>query len=389
MLTIFSKGFARIRETIGLEEESGEEDEEEAAVVESADPQVSVPDRDSDDGSDHDLDLSPPSPDQRSKLPPPSPDQRSKLLLPYYEAVKEINSKCFPTVRQDDASTLPARLSELIKAQPLLTQEYESLQSLSNSCRHLSQVKKESQQLQTELHAKRQEKQAHLAHISQLEQTAKLPADIPDVGTAEKRLSAAQMNLERQDALNQQLHHKIASLKSQMQTVHSSEDAVQQALEEERGKYARLVEELNALELRTDVPSVTPEEAAISELERDLGAIQIDIEKLRSQQRESEISEIDLELEKVREQHRQLVERRARPAEMALEHHERRDVTTLLVNHYRGDKEAIGQLRQYFGWSEEDVLALGERQRPLGGLLRLFTGFRDLWTSWLIAASES
>lgn len=68
-------------------------------------------------------------------------------------------------------------------------------------------------------------------------------------------------------------------------------------------------------------------------------------------------------------------------------------ISNLLVEYYKGDEGALGRLREMFGWTDSEMETLRRENRGLAGFLnrgkRYFNGFRDLWTGWLISASES
>jgi hypothetical protein len=96
------------------------------------------------------------------------------------------------------------------------------------------------------------------------------------------------------------------------------------------------------------------------------------------------------ELRALTERYAALIARRDRAPARRPESHERSDLTALLLAHYGGDAGALARLRERFAWTDAD-LAPGERtgiSRWIRKGARAFTGFRDLWTSWLIAASE-
>ena len=69
------------------------------------------------------------------------------------------------------------------------------------------------------------------------------------------------------------------------------------------------------------------------------------------------------------------------------------NITSLLLKHYKGDKEAINQLQSIFGWTQEEMYSMKSENKGLSGFIKkgakIFNRFTDSWTSWLIQAAES
>lgn len=375
----------KIKDVIALGEEEEIEEEEEEEYQENSGDEP----KDPIDDSDLDLDL----PIDQAK--PDSSTSRQDILTPYYQAMKKMNG-FFPTHDfTKNPGTLPRVIKDMKADIESLTSEQERLKQVSDLLLQINSKARtieENKTAITSLRTKRLSLERSLRNFEMFE-SGKNEVSL-DLDSAEKQMMSAQDLFQSRLSDNEQIRREIARLKDQLSQCQEHDADLLKDLEDEKDSYNQLVRQLNTFQEEADGRHSQEDELEVAKLEEEVAAANVEWERLCAGQPTKEyVVSLEKELAQVSERYKAIVEEKENPQEVNVEKDKiPKEITELLVKYLNGDKTAIDGLREMFGWTEEQMEALKTEKKGLSGIIkqgaRLFTGFRDAWTSWLIAAAE-
>ena len=383
---LFKNLVSKVRDVIALaEEEEIVEEEEEEEYHETVLNDTKEPQND----SDLDLDLA------IDTEPKTASSSEHAVLLPYYHAIQKLNG-FFPN---RDFKKHPSQLAQAIKEMNAdierLTLEQEKLRQESDILREINSKRRgisENESLMQALLAKQKSLERAVQNLEIVNST--MEDSSMDLDSAEKKMVEVQNIFQSQLSDNEQTRREIARLKEHLEMCQEQDANLLKDLEDEKDSYNQLVKQLSTFQAEVQGIRAEEDELEVTRLEEELATANAEWERLRETRiPKEEVEQIEKELAQLTEEYKHLVEEKEMPREAVSEvDNIRNEITELLVRHFSGDKAAIDDLKSKFGWTDEQMAALKEERGGLTGFIKqgakLFTGFRDAWTSWLIAASE-
>lgn len=340
-------------------------------------------------------------------------------LMTYYNAVNKIND-LFPAQNLlDNPTLLPTTIKDLCSNVQSLTNEQESIRVLYEN--HLSlksvidEINKEEKTREIKI-TENQSLKEELAEITQENEEFKKINELnSNLQKIKKEINESQRKLEQQLSMNEQLKTKIKSIQNEISQTKSNEVSINDQLEEERERYSQLLQELNTYQTASEQSFTSMssfEDQEVSNLENEVNLMKIEIEKLTQKSEKSNqnnlIENLESQMKELAEKYQQICDdhnkssnsNEAEKVEIDLnndlndENNDFRiNITSLLLKHYKGDKEAINQLQSIFGWTQEEMDSMKSENKGLSGFIKkgakIFNRFTDSWTSWLIQAAES
>ena len=370
----------KIQDAINIEYDNEEEEEEEEEV------------------SEQDI-LGSESVEEENFDPIPTPKKENEQLLLYYKTVKKLSSFFPGTDFVTNPSQIRHSINEINQNIQNLIEEQNRLDLLYDSCRSLTSIEQEITQLRQKSQQLNQSNKTLQNHINNLhnllssDQLSQIDKD-----SATQQLQDLRSQVESKTLSNSQLQSSISLLESQLDSNSKMNSSIQSELAEERILYSQIMSEINSFQSSpsssdrfgsdSDV-SLLEERLACgrSELER-LSAIAVDLPPVEALESElNSLVDTFNEMCRTKREDAARAESEQEPAEA-----ERAEITDLLFAHARGDRDSLEKLREAFAWTEEEMAALRDENRGISGFMRkgarMFCRFRDLWTSWLISASE-
>ncbi|KAH0789060.1 hypothetical protein GPJ56_007037 [Histomonas meleagridis] len=328
-----------------------------------------------------------------------TPKTVNKQLFQYYEAMKKL-SNFFPgTNFLSDPTQLHLSINEINQNIQNLSQEQLKLNSLYDSFRSLSTLDQEISQIEQKVQQLQQSNgnlQSHIATLTELLTSDQLSH--VDKESANRSHEILQEEFNSKVHLNEELQSSIQQLESQLEISSQSNENLQHELTEERILYTQLLNELNRFESTAN--DTFSSDSEISILEERLSCNRSEFERISALNKElPNVDDLENELEALVNKYNEMYNKKNdEPTKQKEENvnkeeeDERSKLSELLVKYFSGDKEVINVMKEEFGWTDEEMNQMKDENKGISGFLRkgakMFFRFRDLWTSWLISASE-
>lgn len=402
-----------LQNTIALNTEDEEEENNEYDEPVNKENDQTLDDGNQSDGVDEDLNL-----DIDDESDQEGNDEQ-KQIMSYYNAVNKIN-EMFPAKNfLDNPDLLPAEIEELCHNIQSLTDEQESVRVLYENQLSLKSIIDEINKEEKIREARITENQnlkEELADITQDNEEFKKYSDMNNnLQKIKKEIDEKQRRLDQQHSANEQLKTKIKSIQSEIDQTKNNELSITDQLEEERERYSQLLLELNSYQAASEQSSSSMssfEDQEVANLEEEVNTIKLEIEKLTQKSEKinqnNTIEVLEARMQELAEKYQQICDdhqnennlNAVEDVELELNDNDneenndfRINITSLLLKHYKGDKEAVNQLQSIFGWTQEEMDSMNSENKGISGFLkkgmRIFNRFTDSWTSWLIQAADS
>lgn len=346
-------------------------------------------------------------------------DGEQKQLMPYYNAINKIND-LFPAQNfLDNPDLLPTAIKDLCHSIQSLTNEQESVRVLCDNHQSLKsiidEISKEEKTREMKI-TENQKLKEELADITQDDEEFKKINEMDsNLQKIKKEINEKQRKLDQQLSENEQLKAKIKSIQLKIDQTQSNELSINDQLEEERERYSQLLQELNSYQAASEqsFSSMSSfEDQEVSNLESEVNSMKQEIDKLTQKTESSNqsniIENLESKMKELTEKYQQICDKYNKSnnlnedekVELDLnndlndENNDFRiNITSLLLKHYKGDKEAVNQLQSIFGWTQEEMDSMKSENKGFSGFLKksakIFNRFTDSWTSWLIQAADS
>ncbi|OHT05617.1 hypothetical protein TRFO_26564 [Tritrichomonas foetus] len=405
-------------DNIVIEEEEEERDE---GLLDSLDSDIDIDD-------DLNLDL-----DDDSDLGTSKGNLERKKMMPYFQAFSKI-SGLFPAedfVKNPDS--LPQKISELCKNIQSLTDEQETVRVLYDNYQNLKNLSDEVEKLENSREKSINENQALKEKLADLQNSIfdenlenseknndskneknEFGDKLEQINSATRKFNDLQRKLSQISSENDLMKAKIERLNKEIADSQNEDESIEEQLEEEREKYAALLLELSSIQSATGSSSNQNnsfEDQEVSNLEEEVAAMKQELERLSpSAKPPGTIEALEKRMAELAKKYQIICEDTQNKSNLPSSQNltssqtnhndiydsrndDRINITSLLLKHYKGDKEAVNLLRNIFGWTDSDLAMMNPENRGFAGLIkkgaRIFNRFSDTWTSWLLQAAES
>ena len=204
----------------------------------------------------------------------------------------------------------------------------------------------------------------------------------------------SQGKLTEQTDANIELQEQIQKLKADVEKANESSAGIRYELDDEQVKLRQVLEQLQTLQSESSEEKQKDEDNEIEELQKQLISEKMKMEKLQKvaddERGDIEVSDLEKKLAELNEKHQLMTNKSQNNASGSEKSSERDEVTHLLVSYFKGEEGAEDNLAKYFGWTEEQMASMKEEKAGLWEKgVKLFTAFRDSWSSWLLSSIDN
>lgn len=404
----FDKLVTKIAETIQEEDEDNDEEEEEEEDQRKPiiQPQIS----DHDDFDDFLNEIA--EEDKGEKV---DSEENSNMidLQNNFQVIQRMNSIFYPTESKLDPYTIVSKIESLLREQEELNTEKENTDNLLIERRRLATIeanalneKSKRDQLQDENNILRQNiTSLQETKITYLQKKASLESATESIQKEIDSLMINQKQLQKQllklkNSLNEDQKHlqdvtrekesamnEESLLQNQLENFCDQQKDAEEELNDIREQFQKLSREMDLINMNQSPESTTIEDNSLEQLQQEADNI------IKTFAQEKATTQFDDTLEQqlidLRNEYEEFM-KESKPKESDAD--ERKIISTLLSEHFQGDKNAMQKLAKEFNWTPEIISGIKEGQQGIGGWIgkgvSIFRGLRDSWTSWLISASE-
>lgn len=317
-------------------------------------------------------------------------------LWPYYTSINDLAS-LFPGQKLKENPEKIKDQIENIKTQlDNLTQHHEDLKQMSTLCSTLASLEKQLNEKRPVLHSETEHTMKLKRQIKEFDSNIDSHSvQQNDIESEVNKLKEMKQQLEKHKTDQMKLVSQIEALQDQLNEDLLNEDEIHQQLENEREQYALLLKQLNAFQNEMKPNQINTDDIEISSIQLSIDQAKAENQRLKTQiptseavsEQKSQLSDLINKLQEITQQ------KNKEPEKKEISNEFQKSVTTHLISYYQGEKKEINELAQIFGWTEQEVSQLNDENRGITGILKkgvnYFNRFQNIWTSWLITASES
>lgn len=333
-------------------------------------------------------------------------------LIQYYETIKKIN-ELFPAAPNlvENPQLLSNTIEDLLDEIQSLSKQDESTRILYENHATLKSLKEcliQKEKEKDELTIKNRDLNDQLIQLGEEDDFVfdSIKQQYSDIKT---EAITKQNHLEQQLTTNENIKAELASLQNQIDQSQNDDEVILKQLGDERRQYEQLLIQLSSYQASPQNvdPIALSSENELKHLEDEINQMQKETDMYVSQHnidisnQKIRISELESQLQLLVDQYQNACDKKKKAQE---QNHEedtnkaendefRKNITSLLLKYYKGEKDALTQLKMIFNWTDDEMESMNSENQGISGIIKksavIFKAFKDSWTSWLIQAADS
>lgn len=323
-------------------------------------------------------------------------NSKDQSLFKYYKIVKDL-SEFFPGKDfLNDSNALHKSISEMMEEISNLDSQKKEVDDIYGYYLKSCGLEKEIKSVDEKLKMINEDFNKLKANLKNLNDVMKSNEELvkrTNEDVVKRQVEQLKRTIAERNFENEKIRNKIKELKEKITNESQANKNVEMELKKEKDLYDKIIMEINSFQIKSQ--NSLESDQKLNELEKEVANKKNELSELEKMIEKDlpKIPDLEKEAQELGDEYSQIysIEQEDKKKENTFD--ERVYISNLLVNYYKGDKDTVNKFKELFEWTDTEMQSLNKENRGFLGFLnkgkRYFNGFRDLWTNWLISASEN